>query len=74
MSPIPINCPPPVYPMYMVPMMVPMMPAPQMNPATGNILTLIQNLTQVFPNNQGIYMILRGAHDYAMSGQTDKAK
>lgn len=49
---VPINCPPPVYPMYMVPvpMMVPMASTP-VNPHTANLLTMVRNLYQVFPNN-----------------------
>ena len=80
--PIPVNCPPPVYPMYMVPMMVPisttMSGGSTMNPnlsnSTNHILTIIQNAYQIFPNNEGVLMMLRTAHEYGLYGQAEKAK
>lgn len=59
---------PPVYPMYMVPIV----PIPVMN-HNMQLITIIQNLYQVFPSNLQIQKDLRKAEELAFKGETAQA-
>lgn len=59
---------PPVYPMYMVPIV----PIPVMN-HNMQLITIIQNLYQVFPGNLQIQKDLRKAEELAYRGDAAQA-